>query len=70
MAYHYFNKVEALGFFHLATLTAVPFRNIPFIFNPLLNVMEFMDSLILKLPLIKWQAWQVVFVLSNPKKAA
>lgn len=68
MANNYFNKVEIIGLFHLATLAAVPFRNNPFIFNSLLKLMEFLDSLILMLPLIKWQAWQAVFVLSKPIK--
>ena len=68
MADNYFNKIEIIGLFHLATLAAVPFRNLQFIFNSLLKFMEFLDSLILRLPLIKWQAWQGVFVLSKPIK--
>jgi ubiquinone/menaquinone biosynthesis C-methylase UbiE len=68
MAKKYFNKVEILGFFHLLALMAVPLRN-SVGFNTILSALEAMDSLILKLPLLKWQAWQVVFVLSEPKKA-
>lgn len=65
----YFEKIE-MRFFHLFTLLAVPFRNIPIIFKPLLGLLGFIDSIILSLPLINWWAWQVIFVLSNPKKDA
>ncbi len=66
-AKEYFNNVEIVGFFHLVTLIAVPFRNIP-VFNIILNTFEAIDRILLKLPVLKWQAWQVVFVLSKPKK--
>lgn len=66
LAQRYFNKVEA-RFFHLATLLAVPFRNTP-IFNPLLSLTEKIDSLLLKIPLIQRQSWQIVIIFSNPKK--
>lgn len=62
----YFNKVEYLGFFHLVSIAAVPFRNFP-IFNILLKTFEKIDSLLLKLPILKWQAWQIIFELSEPK---
>ena len=62
----YFGKTE-MYFFHLLTLAAVPFRNTK-MFNAALSTTEFLDSLILKLPLVKWWAWQVIFILSNPKK--
>jgi ubiquinone/menaquinone biosynthesis C-methylase UbiE len=61
-----FNDIE-LRFFHLAALAAVPFRNTP-IFKPVLSALEFVDSLLLKLPFVQWWAWQAIFVLSNPKK--
>lgn len=67
LAEKYFGKVEK-RFFHLFVLLAVPFRNIPFVFNPLLDFLGFIDFLILRLPLIKWWAWQIVFILSEPKK--
>ena len=67
MAKKYFKKIEILGFFHLFALAAVPLRNTSG-FNIILSVLETIDSIILKLPLLKWQAWQVVFVLSNPQK--
>jgi len=63
----YFNKVEVLGFFHLTTITAVPLRN-SLIFNTILKILETADRMLLKLPIIRWQAWQVVFSLSEPKK--
>jgi hypothetical protein len=66
VAKKYFNKVE-LHFYYLFTLLAVPFRKLP-IFITLLSILEKVDNLILKLPFIKWQAWQIVFVLSEPKK--
>jgi hypothetical protein len=68
MAKSYFNRVEILGVFHLATIAAVPFRNLP-VFNPILTFLETVDNIFLKLPILKWQAWQVVFILSEPKKA-
>lgn len=62
----YFGKVE-VKFFHLAALLAVPFRHTR-IFNFILAICEGIDGLVLKLPAIKWLAWQAVFVLSDPKK--
>ncbi len=67
MAKKYFGKVEVARFFHLATLGAVPFRNSP-VFHPLLRALERVDSTLLKAPVLKWQAWMVVFILSQPKK--
>lgn len=61
-----FEKVE-VKFFHLATLAAVPFRNLPG-FRFLLGLLEAVDSVLLRLPIIQKQAWMVVFVLSEPKK--
>jgi ubiquinone/menaquinone biosynthesis C-methylase UbiE len=67
-AYRYFHKVDYLGFFHMATLAAVPFRN-TMIFEKLLGLLEKADNFLLESPFLKWHAWQVVFVLSQPKKA-
>lgn len=64
IAKHYFNKVEILGFFHLASIAAVPFRNMPS-FILILTALEAVDSILMKLPILKWQAWFVVFVLSK-----
>ncbi len=63
---HYFNKIE-LRMFHLTTLLAVPFRHFSS-FSSILRIFEKIDSVLLKVPLIKWLAWQVVFILSRPKK--
>lgn len=65
LAGNYFEKIE-IKFFHLTTLLAVPFRN-SFIFNFLLTLLEWIDSLLLRLPLIRWLSWQVVFILAKPK---
>lgn len=66
LAKKHFNKVE-MRFFHLTTLLAVPFRRFSF-FDYILGFFEFIDSILLKLPIIKWLSWQIVFVLAEPKK--
>ena len=66
VAKRYFHSVD-IHFYHLFTLLAVPLRKTAF-FETFLSVMEKFDNIILRLPLIKWQAWQVVFVLSEPRK--
>jgi len=66
LAEKYFGKVEA-KFFHLATLGAVPFRKLPG-FNFILGLLGAVDSVLLRLPILKWLAWQIVFILSEPKK--
>jgi ubiquinone/menaquinone biosynthesis C-methylase UbiE len=63
----HFGRIE-MHFFHLATLGAVPFRRTP-IFPIVLGGLRAIDALLLKLPWLRWQAWQVVFKLSEPKKA-
>ena len=62
-----FNKVEILSFFHLATIAAVPFRDLPGS-TAMLSLLETVDNVLLRLPYLKWQAWQVVFALSQPNK--
>ena len=62
----YFDNVE-IHLYHFFTLMAVPFRNF-FFFKPLLSFLEIIDQLFLRIPIIKWQAWQAVFILSGPKK--
>jgi ubiquinone/menaquinone biosynthesis C-methylase UbiE len=62
----YFKKVEC-HFFHLATLSLVPLRNLPG-FKSLLKIAETLDLLFLNCPGLRWQAWQIIFVLSEPKK--
>jgi ubiquinone/menaquinone biosynthesis C-methylase UbiE len=67
LAKKYFKNVRILGFFHLAAIAAVPFRNST-AFNGILRALETVDGLLLKFPVVRWQAWQVVFELSNPNK--
>ena len=67
MAKQYFQKVEVAKFFHLATIGAVPFRNLPG-FGGILRVLQAVDAVLLKLPVIRWQAWMAVFILAHPKK--
>lgn len=62
----FFGGVD-IKFFHLTTLAAVPFRRFR-IFSPILGFFEAVDSFILRLPVIRWLAWQTVFILSEPKK--
>lgn len=66
LAKKYFKHVEVYHF-HLLTLLAVPFRN-NVLFDPILKVLELLDRVLLKIPVIKWQAWQAVMVLSKPQK--
>lgn len=62
----YFNHLE-IRFFNLTTIFAVPFRKMPF-FNIVLSLFEKIDALVLRIPLMQLLAWQVIFVLSDPKK--
>lgn len=66
LAKKYFKKVD-IRFYHLATILAVPFRKTPF-FNQVLSFFEAADSILLKIPGIQWLSWQVVYILSEPKK--
>jgi ubiquinone/menaquinone biosynthesis C-methylase UbiE len=66
LARRYFRHVD-LRFFHLATLAAVPFRRTP-LFRLLLRALEAIDTLLLRIPWIREQAWMVGFVLSGPVK--
>ena len=54
-------------FFYLFSLMAVPLRGTR-IFKPLLSGLEFIDSILLRIPPISWWAWMVVYVLSQPKE--
>lgn len=65
-ASEYFGDIE-LHFFHLATLAGVPFRSFRG-FDAILRGLEFLDGALLRLPVIRWMAWQIVFFLRNPKK--
>jgi ubiquinone/menaquinone biosynthesis C-methylase UbiE len=64
-AREYFGSLE-WRFFHLASVVAVPFRKTR-VFEPVLSALETIDSAMLKVTPIRWWAWQIAFVLSNPK---
>lgn len=66
LAKKYFRDVRVTHY-HFFTLAAVPFRK-TFFFNPLLGALEAMDALFLKLPWVRWQAWQAVIELRDPIK--
>ncbi len=66
-ASRYFGAVRVERFFHLATLGAVPFRNLS-LFVPVLNLLQAVDTALLRLPWLKWQSWMAVFVLEQPIK--
>jgi len=66
IAKKYFNKVD-IYFYHLFTLLAVPFRTLS-IFSLVLNLLQKIDGLILKLPGLRWQAWHAVIIMQNPVK--
>lgn len=61
----YFNRIE-WHFFHLASLMAVPLRDSRF-FDPVLSALEMVDSALLSTSPLRWWAWQIGFVLSDPK---
>jgi ubiquinone/menaquinone biosynthesis C-methylase UbiE len=62
----YFSKVD-VRFFHLAVLTAVPFRKTRF-FKSLCSILNKVDSVLLNNEIIGKYAWIMVFTISNPKK--
>ena len=61
----YFDGLD-MKFFHLFNLAAVPLRKTA-MFEPVLGFLEKIDEVVLKIPGLRWQAWQTVFVLSGPK---
>ena len=65
-ALNYFNKVK-VRYFHLFALGAIPFRK-TILFKPLLKFADFLDDIILRIPLIRRWAWVAVIELSEPKK--
>lgn len=65
-ARRYFGSVQ-VWHFHLVSLLAVPFRRTP-LFKPVLATLEAVDGILLKIPGLRWQAWQMVFELSEPRK--
>lgn len=67
LAGRYFDRVSP-HFFHLAGLAAVPLRNRPAVFDTAVRSLDAIDRVILKIPGLRWWAWQCLFVLSKPKK--
>lgn len=68
LARRYFGRVE-VRYFHLFSILAVPFRRSA-LFGPILRFCEALDRVVLRLPLIQLMAWQMLFVLSQPKPDA
>jgi SAM-dependent methyltransferase len=70
LANTYFDYVD-VRYFSLATLAAIPFRNVRWLFGRLLNGLEAVDRGLFKLiPFTRRYAWQVVIVLGAPKRRA
>lgn len=67
-AMRWFGRVKP-RFFHLATIAAVPLRKST-AFRPVLRTLESLDAVLLRIPALRWQAWQVVLELSDPRKGA
>jgi len=64
---NYFRGVDTRCF-HLTTLFLIPFRKFPG-FDFLIKAAEKVDNILFKVPFFKRFAWQVVIMLSKPKKA-
>jgi hypothetical protein len=62
----YFANVD-VKYFHLASIAAIPLVNKPG-FRFLLSTLNLVDEVLLRVPLVRRQAWQAVFVLSKPHK--
>ena len=60
-------RVDELKFWHLTSFVAAFFRRIPILFNLLLGLFNFMDSILTKIPFLQRMAWQFTFVLVNTK---
>ena len=62
----YFKTIR-VRYFHLFALAAIPFRKF-FFFPYMLSILDAIDTVILKLPLIQRWAWVAVIEYSNPRK--
>jgi 2-polyprenyl-3-methyl-5-hydroxy-6-metoxy-1,4-benzoquinol methylase len=60
----YFRRID-WRLFYLASIAATPFYGTA-VFRPVLTALESVDSVLLKVPGLRWWAWQVAFVLSEP----
>lgn len=67
IARKYFRRVD-VRFFQLAALAAVPLRKTP-LFRPVLRALDALDTVLLRLPIVQRQAWMMIFVLSEPRRA-
>ena len=63
--YKYFDTIK-VRYFHLFALGAIPFRK-TLIFKPLLKILEFLDEIFLRIPLIRRWAWVAVIEYTDPK---
>lgn len=63
MAKQYF-QLDSIKFFYLASIAAIPLKDTR-LFKPTLKILEAIDKLILKIPLIRLMAWQMVFVMKK-----
>ncbi|MCP4293193.1 MAG: methyltransferase domain-containing protein [bacterium] len=64
--YQFFDSIK-VNYFYLFSIGVIPFRN-TFLFKPLLSFTEVLDSMVLKIPLVRKMAWQMIFELSEPKQ--
>jgi len=63
----FFKHVDVRSF-HLAVLAGVPLRNTP-MFGPVRAALDAVDSVILRVPGVRSQAWMACFLLSDPLPA-
>jgi SAM-dependent methyltransferase len=66
MARRFFGSVS-VRYYHLTSPVAAPFRRLP-LFPTLLAALNALDTLLLRLPGVRYQAWMSVMVLSQPRK--
>jgi len=60
-----FFNVRDIKFWYLFSLGAVPFRN-TILFKPIYAILNFIDSIVLRIPYIQLMAWQFTFILEKP----
>jgi SAM-dependent methyltransferase len=60
--------IDEVKLFHLATLAAVPFRKTR-IFPYLLGALETVDRVVLRLPVVSWQAWIAVITVTKAHRS-